>query len=347
MRVPRGAVAVAACVLAAVLVPEAAFAASGPTVGGDVSRYQCAALPVLGDFAVVAVNTGLPTETNPCLADQLAWARTAPGTGHAAVDVYLAAANPSPAAASWWPEDDRTRAGKAVRSPYGHCTGGATRACAWVYGDSIGRDDVHRGVSGAVGRWWIDVEDDNTWSASPARNRAVVEGMTAGLAAAGKPVGLYALSSRFRDIIGTVPASSTLDRLPSWVAGAKDEAAALARCSGAPLTGRLTLVQWAEAGGTLDHDVACGSLAPAPKPTIAGRFRAGSTLTARAEVRGPGSVHLAYRWTRDGRTIAKATHRTYRLKAADVQHRIAVTVTGTATGFSRLVQTSATHRIRA
>ena len=135
-----------------------------------------------------------------------------------------------------------------MHSPYGSCVGKhATRACAWVYGNSIGRDDVHRGVTGSVGTWWIDVEQDNTWSSSTARNRAVVEGMVAGLKAAKKRVGIYALSNQFSDILGTVPASSTITKLPSWVAGAKDENAALQRCNGASLTkGRLTLVQWVD-----------------------------------------------------------------------------------------------------
>jgi hypothetical protein len=337
----------AASVLAVVLVPDAAFAASAPTHGGDVSRYQCGAPPVLGDFAVVAVNTGLPTETNPCLAEQLAWAAAAPGIGHSRVDVYLASANPAPSKASWWPKGDRTRAGTSVRSPYGSCTGGATRACSWVYGSSIARDDLHRGVTGSVGRWWIDIEQDNSWSGSTTRNRAVVEGMTSGLKAGKKAVGLYALSDQLRDIVGTVPASSSLAKLPSWVAGAKDETAALRRCSGAPLTsGRLTLVQWVDFTANVDHDVACATFATSPTPKISGHAAVGRKVTARPGTWGPGTVRLTYRWTRDGHAIAKATGRTYRLKRADAHHRIGVTVTATEPGFSRGVEKSRTHRVR-
>jgi hypothetical protein len=348
MRAARRAIAVAACVLAAVLVPEAAFAATVPTVGGDVSRYQCTGLPALGDFAVVAVNTGLPTETNPCLAAQLAWAAAAPGTGHSRVDVYVASANPSPATASWWPKGDRTRTGTKVRSPYGACTGTATRACSWVYGNSLARDDLDRGVTGAVGRWWIDVEQDNTWSGSTTRNRAVVEGMTSALHSGNKAVGVYALTAQLHDIVGTVPASSALAKLPTWVAGAKDEATALQRCSSvSPTAGRLTLVQWADATTHLDQDVACATFSASPKPTISGRYRSGATLTAKTGTWGPGAVQLTYRWTRDGHPIANATHPTYRLKHADRHHRVSVTVTATETGYSRGLEKSSAHRIHA
>ena len=345
----RRVLAVAACVLAAVLVPQTAFAASVPTVGGDVSRYQCGALPVLGDFAVVAVNTGLPTEQNPCLAEQLAWASAAPGVGHARVDVYLASANPSPKKASWWPKGDRTKRGTVVHSPYGSCTGTATRACSWVYGSSLARDDVHR-VTGSVGRWWIDVEggrDGNSWSSSTARNRAVLEGMVSGLKAAKKKAGLYAANAHLREVLGTVPASSSIAKLPSWAVAA-DQDAALARCSGASLTsGRLTLVQWTDPGTRFDHDIACATFAKSPKPKIAGHYSVGSKLTAKAGTWAPGAVRLTYRWTRDGHAIAKATHRTYTLKHADARHRIAVTVTATESGFSRAVEKSAAHRVRA
>ena len=345
MRRPGRAAAVVACVLTAVLVPEAAFASVAPSDGGDVSRMQQTDLPVVGDFAVVAVNTGLPTETNAYLAPQLAWAATATAVGQAKVHVYLASANPGLAGA-WWPRSNTTKAGTTVHSPYGACAGThATRACAWVYGNSIARDDVHRGVTGTVGRWWIDIEQDNTWSPSTARNRAVVEGMVAGLTAERKRVGVYALSAQFTDILGTVPASSSITRLPSWVAGAKDEAAALRRCSGASLTkGRLTLVQWVDFAAHVDHDVACGTLTQ-PKPTVSGSAHVGRRLTAKPGIWGPGHVTTTYRWTRDGHPIAKATHRTYTLKKADRQHRIGVTVTGTGVGYSKAVQRSATHRI--
>jgi hypothetical protein len=352
-RVMRRSLAAAALVIAAVLVPEAALAATVPTVGGDVSRFQCDSLPVLGDFAVVAVNTGLPTEQNPCLAPELAWASTAPGVGHSPVDVYLASANPPVAQASWWPTGNRTKGGTVVHSPYGSCKKtaagkrNASRACSWVYGSSLARDDVHR-MTASVGRWWIDVEggpDGNSWSSSTTRNRAVLEGMISGLKAAKKTAGLYAASAHLHDVLGTLPASSSITKLPYWAVAA-DQTAAYKRCSGtSPTAGRLTLVQWTETGTGFDHDVACASFAKSPKPTISGHITVGKKLTAKAGTWAPGTVHLAYRWTRDGHAIAKATHSTYTLKHADAHHRIAVRVTATETGYSRGVRTSSSHRV--
>ena len=349
--VRRAALAVM-CVVAVVLVPEAAFASVPPSDGADVSVNQCATLTTPGDFAVVAVNDGIATTANACLQDELAWAATATGVHHNAVDVYVLSADPGPALASWWPSSDRTKADVAVHSPYGACTGKkASNACAWVYGDSMARDQTGFAGSGvAIGRWWIDVEggpDGNTWSSSTARNRAVVEGMVAGFTAHKKRVGLYAATSHFHEVLGTVPAKSAIAKLPFWGAGARSEADALHRCSGSSLTaGRLTLMQWTEAGGQIDHDVACGTLTQ-PRPTISGSYRPRHRLTAKLKTWGPGAVHLTYRWTRDGHAIAKATHRTYTLKQADAHHRIGVTVTGTITGYSKAVQKSATHRIGA
>ena len=49
-------------------------------VGYDVSWPQCAqTLPTVLAFAVVGVNGGLATTTNPCLSSQLAWAAGAVG----------------------------------------------------------------------------------------------------------------------------------------------------------------------------------------------------------------------------------------------------------------------------
>lgn len=61
-------------------------------------------------------------------------------------------------------------------------------------------------------------------------------------------------------------------------------------------------------------------------PTVSGTARVGGTLTA-----GPGTwsspVTHTFRWTRNGRAIAGATGRTYRLTPADAGRRVAVVVT--------------------
>jgi hypothetical protein len=354
MRALRRASVAAACVLAAVLVPEAAFAATAsvsPSFGRDVSSDTCGALQTPEDFGVVAVNHQIATKANECLPAELAWAAGSTGIGHDAVDVYVLSADPGPALASWWPSSDRTQGGVTVHSPYKTCVGKkATTACAWVYGNSLARNQVALvDPTVSIGRWWIDVEggaSGNTWSSSTAQNRAVVEGMVAGFTSSKKRVGLYAATSHFREVLGTVPAKSSISKLPFWAAGATSRADALKRCSTSSMTaGRLTLVQWTESGDTsVDYDVACGTLTQ-PKPTISGKYHPKHKLTAKVKTWSPAGVHLTYRWTRDGKAIAKATHSTYTLTKKDRRHRIGVTVTGTLNGYSRAVQKSATHRI--
>lgn len=345
---------VPALAAAALLVPAApaqAATAPAPTVGYDVSYPQAdRALPPSPAFAIVGLNGGVATSTNPALDAQLAWAGTARGSGHPRFEVYVNTANPGPKRASWWPKGDRTRTGTTVHSPYGHCDGAATTACAYVYGASLAGDDLHRSplvTTASAYRWWLDVETANTWSSSRPRNRAVLEGMAVRLTRLGARVGLYALPHEFRDLIGTVPSDSPLAPLPSWVAGAADQAQATSLCSSVPLTdGRLQLVQFrgADTVGPIDQDVACAVFAASPKPTVAGTKRVGRTVTARSGAWSP-AAHLAYRWTRDGKDIAKAVHATYHLTKKDAGHRVRVEVTGTAPGFSRLVRTSASYRV--
>ena len=326
-------------------------AAATPSVGVDVSAYQGGRPWANGQaFAIVAVNTGLPTGTNPSLAEQLALAAGSTGVGHPAVEVYVNTANPDPTKAAWWPSSDRTRRGESVTTPFGRCTGGMTAACSYVYGTSLAADDLQiRGVpAGAASRWWLDVEVANSWDGDTRRNRAVLEGMTRRFTRAGQRVGLYALSHEFRDLIGSVPAKSPLTPLPTWLAGAADQQHAATVCTRAPLTrGRTLLVQWLAPSGTdkYDYDLACADLPKKPKPTIAGTRRAGSVLTAKAGSWG-GGVHLAYRWTRDGKAIDGATRATYTAKQRDAGHEVAVVVTATRTGYSRAERTSASAAVR-
>ncbi len=348
----RRRVTVLASLLTAALVGAGAAPAlaDGGSVGADVSRYQCGRPWLNGQaFAIVAVNNGLPTAANPCLAEQLTLASLTPGAGHPAVSVYVNTANPKPAAAAWWPSSNRTRRGAAVKTPYGSCTGGATAACSFVYGASLALDDLQvQGVpAGVAARWWLDVEAANSWSTSTARNRAVLEGMTTRFTAAGQKVGLYALSHEFRDLIGPVPATSPLSPLPSWLAGAADQGHAGKVCSREPLTkGRVLLAQWETRSGTdrLDADLACTVLSPAPKPSVAGVKAVRGRLTARTGAWAVGAK-LAYRWTRDGAPIAGATKAAYTAVKKDAGHRIAVVVTGTRDGSSRAEKTSAAVKV--
>jgi serine protease len=58
--------------------------------------------------------------------------------------------------------------------------------------------------------------------------------------------------------------------------------------------------------------------------TVAGSSKVGGTLTAGAGTWRPSPKSVRYTWLRDGRPISHATARSYRLRAADAGHRIAV-----------------------
>jgi len=258
-------IAAMAALLTDVGVLSAPVAATGApprdTVGIDVSWPQCnTRLPTGQAFAVIGVNGGLANDSNPCFLTQLSWAkRSAGSTAQPRVALYVNTANPGLLAA-WWPGSNMTKQGTSVYNPYGSCTHEEGPACAFVYGYTMAQDDatLRKVTDPRAYRWWLDVETINTWSATAlTANRASVEGMVAYFQGIGAPVGLYSTSFQWTRIVGLVPASSPLNGLPSWLAGASSESDARARCASAPLTsgGIVSMVQFVRSG--LDYNVSC------------------------------------------------------------------------------------------
>jgi hypothetical protein len=220
-----------------------------PVLGADVSHPQCGGpLPSGHAFGIVGVNAGTATTTNPCLAQQLAWARrSVGGTGQPRVQIYVNTANPGGLGTASWPRSGKNR--------YGTCTGANSAACAYQYGRERARDDVTaRGVSRPQDLvWWLDVELENTWdltAAGAARNVAVLEGMVEYLRGAGVAgVGLYSTATQWQTIVrSAVAPTSPLNGLPSWLAGARNAAGARGACLLAPLTrgGRVVMTQYVD-----------------------------------------------------------------------------------------------------
>ena len=332
------AAAALAVVLTAATGPAALAAeptASTVAQGYDVSYPQCGrTLPARGDIAVVGVNAGTGTTTNPCLGDQLAWgdALAADGTARLA-DVYVNTANPGHLG-DWWPGADLARNGQPVANPDGVCAGAEDAACGYVYGYSIALDDLGtRGVTAAGERtWWLDVETMNSWSWNRAANLAVLEGMAAAIRGAGAEVGVYTASHQWGLIVGDASPSSALAGAPVWVAGATTRAGALANCDVRPVTpgGRIRMVQWVERG--LDHDVACGVGVSGTRPLVTGEPEVGVRLVADPGAWGPSGVRLRYTWTSGGVPIDGATAPSYTPTVDDVDGDLAVTVSGSRLG---------------
>ncbi|WLQ07812.1 hypothetical protein [Arthrobacter oryzae] len=230
--------------------------------GIDVSWPQCGqTLPEGLAFAIVGVNNGLANTTNPCLQEQLDWAeatiRYPQATSQPRVALYVNTANPG-LAGSWWPSSN-VYMGASVDNPYGDCQGKNDAACAYIYGYAKAYDDaVLRGVDDAdTYFWWLDVETENSWQPDTAANRADLEGMTAYFESIGADVGIYSTGYQWGKIAGTVPSTSNLAGLPSWLAGARTVRGAKSNCSLPGLTpgSRVALAQYVSGG--LDYNVAC------------------------------------------------------------------------------------------
>jgi hypothetical protein len=263
--------------LASGMAPVSA-APSGNTdlVGNDVSWPQCdKTLPIGQAFAIVGVTGGLANNTNPCLTKQLDWAKSSTGgTTQPLVALYVNTANPGHEG-SWWPSSNIYPEGSGIQvtNPYGKCNsnggveGPVDLACSYMYGYAKAYDDARRGVSEpGTYFWWLDVETANSWqtgaSNSTALNRATLEGMVDYFRSItdgknGPGVGIYSTGSQWRSIAGTVPSSSSLAGLPSWLAGAKTLRGAKSNCSLSALTsgGKVTVTQYVSAG--LDYDYSC------------------------------------------------------------------------------------------
>lgn len=242
---------------------------SGSGTGVDISYPQCGkSVPTDQSFGIVGVNSSLGNTTNPCLQQQLSWAASsAGGTAQPKTQVYALFANPGAAAASVWPTSNAAPNGQSVTNPYGTCTAqsGAkptwktTSACSYMYGYARAYEAANtRGVvNPGQYRWWLDVETGLSHLSDTGQNRVALEGMVAALKSSRiTQIGVYSTSYQFRTIVGTVPTTSPLRPLPSWIAigdGRLDQAQAA--CSGARLLGGpIAMTQYKTPFGSTEID---------------------------------------------------------------------------------------------
>lgn len=253
---------------------------SSDPLGIDISWPQCGELDRLPSdpaFVVVGVNDGLANTTNPCLAEQLAYADGA-ATGAIAqppLQLYVNTANPGGLGTPSWPSDDvDPTTGESVNNPLGLCSGDDDLACAWQYGWNRASEDVAvrfppaanaAGIDAAPGSytWWLDVEIENTWKTGGTQfdhdsNVAVLEGMTARFLGAGAVVGLYSTAYQWDAIVGgSVTATSNLNGLGNWRPGGARLATAKDACSAAPLTAGGTVLMTQFVKKRLDYNYSC------------------------------------------------------------------------------------------
>jgi hypothetical protein len=266
----RPAAAAAAVAALALSVPvgapprELAAAPAATVLGADVSWPQCSvaqggyALPMPPDdsrFVVIGLTAGLPFAANPCLADQVRWARDRGVPAHA----YTVAAHPTNA--------EVRRHG--TRGPW-RATTLAGRLSNTGYAQGVSAVATARSVGLAPGVLWVDVEPRArqpwpTGTAAVLRNRAVLLGMLRALSDARQPTGVYSFASGWREITG----GWRLPGLPVWAtAGRSGRAAAAAMCGTPSFSGGpVHLAQWFD--DVRDSDLTCPpyrQVPPVPYP---------------------------------------------------------------------------------
>jgi hypothetical protein len=255
-------------------------------------------LPSAPAFAIVGVTGGLANDLNPCFGlsasypsytqSELYWA-VASATGVSSqpkVSLYVNTADPgnvyNGTPIGDWPTSSSSS------DPYGTCesttvtlsggtytVGADSTACAWQYGYNKATQDASWLASAAQAingqsppdavpatassyPWWLDVETANTWQSNTAMNVADLQGMIAGLSAAGAgKVGAYSTSSQWDTVTGgTNSSSGSLYGIPDWIPGARTLSGAQANCSQPAFTGgAVALTQWFSR--PVDSDWAC------------------------------------------------------------------------------------------
>ena len=268
---------------------------AGPTpTGNDISYPQCGgSLPAAPAFGIVGLTGGRADDLNPCLGpypsytqSELYWAvaSTVGGTSQPKASLYVNTADPGDVYNGTVIADWPTSGGNAT---YGSCAttavtlssgstatvGANSDGCAWQYGYNMAVQDagwlaeaasaingqgapVTVGGSAASYQWWLDVETANTWQPDAAMNVADLQGMIAGLDAAGATtVGAYSTSSQWGSVTGG-SAPGSLYQIPVWIPGARSLSGAKGNCSQASFTqGRVAVTQWF--GRPYDGDYAC------------------------------------------------------------------------------------------
>lgn len=244
--------------------PQAAQAA--PLFGHDVSWPQCTTAeggfglplpPPESQFVIIGLTRGLPFTENPCLANQVAWARTNGKPAHGYAMAGYPTAAQLTAYGSQGPWSASTTAGRLSNVGYAE----ARFAVA-----SLSRIGFRPPVV------WIDVEPRpaQPWpSATVAQqrnNRYVIEGLMRGLRDAGFSYGLYSYTAGWQEITG----SWLLPGVPVWAtAGRLDyPTEALDRCSQPSFSGgRVYISQWYD--DVRDYDRTCEPYAFTPLPVPA------------------------------------------------------------------------------
>jgi hypothetical protein len=216
-------------------------------VGRDVGDSSCSsALGTNAAFGVVGTTAGRPYYESPCLSDEYAWAKELTYSP----EYYLNLANPGHRSSHWdqgGPKTCLPRAKYNLGCAYDY--GYEAAATAWGYVQSVG--------SSGTGRWWLDVEVDNTWgygAKGVAANIAVIRGALQELHSHPHVgAGIYTETVWWWEITDD---TRTLSTTSVWGGGAGSRQHASGNCLAHSITGGPALLaQWIAKG--VDHDISC------------------------------------------------------------------------------------------
>ncbi|HEX4811180.1 MAG TPA: peptidoglycan-binding protein [Nonomuraea sp.] len=237
--------------------------------GGDISWPNCPrgmGIPsrrTLGNpmpldsasFVIIGLTNGPGFVANPCLADQVAWAKaTGRWTAAYAMTTFPRRGERATYAASGpWSATDPL---------------GALRNAGYAQG--LFNVASMRATGLDVPLVWVDVEPYPThpWTRSVPRNRAVIAGAVRAYEDSGYRVGFYSYANGWRTVVGNWRKPS----YPTWYpVGTDGLRAAYARCRMPSFSGGQVLIgQWVE--GRRDRNVSC--------PALHGRAERPHPLTA-------------------------------------------------------------------
>jgi hypothetical protein len=227
----------------------AAVASAPPQgiVGRDVGDSSCAsALDANAAFGIVGTTAGRPYYPSPCLSAEYAWAKQLTYSP----EYYVNLADPGHRSSHWdqgGPKTCLPHAKYNLGCAYDY--GYEAAASAFGYAQSVG-------ASGA-GRWWLDVEVDNTWgygAKGVAANIAVIRGALQELRSHPHVgAGIYTETVWWWEITGDTRSFSTT---AVWGGGAGSRQHASDNCLAHSITGGPALLaQWISKG--IDHDISC------------------------------------------------------------------------------------------
>lgn len=231
----------------------------GEVLGGDVSWPQCPkgmgipekqglGMPMplpSAEYVVLGLTNGPGFTPNPCLGDQVKWARD----NDVLVSVYAVSSYPDKETLAEYgadgPHDASTRIGQLKNVGYQQAR-------------------FNIGTMGTVGLLspivWIDVEPVPVfeWSDDLDANAAVIQGVARGYVDAGFRIGVYSTPSLYERVVGDLD----LGGIPEWrAAGQTSRAEARNRC-GADWSiqgGKAVMGQWVEQ--QRDQNITCPGIA--------------------------------------------------------------------------------------